>query len=215
MSPSPILDGRKCLNDLLLKARYDCAVHAVADHAIFLHPDTVRQTGGHEVFRVIRYTEGVKERGECCEKDGVLVMKDDNRTPTNAFLWAANRGPGHDVRYCHIWPKSRDYRCYTALWNLCVLPEFLAKLSDTDEEVKAALRYHAFDLYHRFPSGEAEPVMPSSYGTLRWVLPPPPVESLERVLRERLQSNRKSRAAQSVRECGWLFSGFVRESIGS
>jgi len=205
-----ILDGRSCLVDVLKGAGYATTSQAVAEHAVFLDPQTVAQTKASNLFRIVRNDQ---ERGKCCERDGVLVMQCDNDSPTRAFLWSARcTGTPKDrtgLWFCHIWQKSGDYRFYTALWNICALPEFLAALSDKDADVRAALRYRAFELYGAFPDGEARPEKPPSYGELNWRQPhPPPVKSLGETLRRRLLACRKSRAAISAGRCGWLFSDF-------
>ncbi len=207
---SPILDGRSCLADVLKRAGFNSPTHAVAEYAVFLHPNTVKQTSGRSLFKVIR---NFAERGECCEIDGELLMQDDNQIPTNAFLWSANRlGTAKDrvgLWSCHIWQRSDDYRSYTALWNICAMPEFLAALTDKDPEVRAVLRYRAFELYGAYPEGEQKPEEPSDYSGLKWAQPhPAEVDNLEQILRVRLRACRKSRAAVSAGTCGWLFSDF-------
>jgi hypothetical protein len=138
-------------------------------------------------------------------------MKDDNQTPINAFLWAANRKDGPDVWFCHIWKNADDYRYYTALWNTCAVPEFLAGLTDK-EPVCSILKYRSFELYGFFPSDQSEPVKPDGYDGLVWVQPHPAVvRDLKGLLRQRLRDCRKSRAAKSACKCGWKFSDFQRD----
>ena len=76
---------------------------------------------------------------------------------------------------------SQDYLSYTALWNICAIPEFLAALSDKDADVRAPLRYRSFDLYGVFPPDAVQPEKPPSYAELRWRQPHPvAVKNLER-----------------------------------
>ena len=55
---------------------------------------------------------------------------DDNTSPTLAFKWAAQQGRGPDIQFNHIYTGTNDPDLYTALWNICVTPAFLAKLTD-------------------------------------------------------------------------------------
>ncbi|MGI9017083.1 MAG: hypothetical protein ACR2HR_08275 [Euzebya sp.] len=125
---TPILDGEEVLRDLALNAGYASLPALLASHTIFLHPETVRQTNGKAVFPVVRDSARRGQRGDV---NGTAVVFCDNTTPTSTFLWAANRREGHDVQYNHLWSGSKDPDTYTALWNICVTPSFLAKLTDT------------------------------------------------------------------------------------
>jgi hypothetical protein len=203
-----VLDGVEQLSTLLTRAGYRSVVAAVAEHTIFLHPDTVAQTGGAALFRTIR---DMLRRGQFdTAADGRRVLLDDNTSPTRAFLWAAGMSKGRDVQFNHVWNDSRDPDAYTALWNLCATPAFLAKTTDGTNypEVTAALRYHAYRLYGARRAGQPEPSEPAGYELLRWPPHPDPVTDLEVVLRARLRANAKSRPAVACREIGWLFSGW-------
>lgn len=108
-------------------------------------------------------------------------MYDDNTTPTLALLWAARRKKGPDIQYNHVYGDPRNPATYTALWNLCVTPAFLAKTTDgpNHPEVLAAVRYRAVDLYGCWPAGEERPAEPSGYRDLAWAPSPEPVPDLE------------------------------------
>ena len=202
MALASILDGRHALEQTIGKEKL---LSIVARFTVFLHPKTVAQTHGRPVFRVVRWSRAEK-RGSFTEVDGQRVVACDNTTPTNAFLWAAKRNRGTDTQFNHIWPGKRDIDLYTALWNLCVTPAFLAKLTDNHPEVIAALRRRSFDLYGHLPQGETLPASPPGYSELAWAPHPPPADDLEAVYRERLRRAPRSRAATAARECGWLFS---------
>jgi hypothetical protein len=207
---SPILDGRCCLADVLKRAGYSTTTQAVAEYAVFLHPETVAQTHGRNLFLIVRNDQ---ERGNPCEKDGISVIQCDNDSPTRGFLWSAGRaGTSKDrtgLWFCHVWQRSQDYLSYTALWNICAIPEFLAALSDKDADVRAVLRYRAFELYGAFPHDEGRPEKPPSYAELSWRQPhPAALKNLEDILRARLRACPKSRAAISAGRLGWLFSDF-------
>lgn len=212
----PILNGAAQLRAFATKAGYDTVVAAVAEHTVFLHPDTVRQTDGKPLFPVIRNREMAMRGTIGADADGVHVLLDDNTSPTLAFLWAAGRTKGPDVQFNHIWDRSQDVSCYTALWNLCATPAFLAKTTDGSHfrEVRDALRYHAFKLYGFRPATEPDPSPPANYDRLRWAPHPEPVLDLEGLFRDRLRRSPRSRPALVAKTIGWLFSDGPDTSIG-
>jgi hypothetical protein len=202
----PILDGAAQLEALLRRARYPSVAAAVAAHAVFLHPATVSQARGYALFPVVR--DMVRRGSFDVLLDGRRVLLDDNTSPTCAFLWAAGRSKGPDVQFNHIWTASGDPDAYTALWNLCATPAFLAKTTDGSrhDDVTSVLRFRAFELFGCHPAGTPAPTEPPGYRDLSWAPHPRPVENLERELRARLATNAKSRPAKACREIGWLFS---------
>jgi len=208
MAREGLLDGYEELVDVLHRGGYPSILHALAAHTVFVHPETVRQTRGHPVFRVIRAASAAERGRMVAAHDGGRAMLDDNTAPTDAFLWSVDRGKGRDVQFNHIWQLSKEVRYYTALWNLCATPAFLAKVTDSAPAAVLALRRRAYDLYGHLPDGETVPNVPPGYVELVWRPSPPPIADLESVLRERLARRPKSRTAASVRECGWVFSDF-------
>ena len=209
-----VMDGIAILGDTLERAGYASTLEAVAAHTLFLHPDTVAQTGGQPLFPVIR---NPNRRGEMTVAEGRQVMFDDNTTPTLAFLWSARRKKGPDVQYNHVFGDLRNPATYTALWNLCVTPAFLAKTTDGSNhpEVLAALRYRVVELYGCWPVGEERSSEPADYQALAWPDPPPPVADLEIELRRRLAQAPASPPAKAARMIGWLFSDWKPDdSVG-
>ncbi len=207
----PILDGVAFLAEVLRRAEYPTLEHAVASATAFLDPRTVAQTGGQALFPVIREPE---KRGTFGMASGRMVLLDDNTSPTLAFLWAARRVKGPDVQFNHIWRDSRNVETYTALWNLCVTPAFLAKTTDGSNTpgIVELLKYRSYALFGHLPSGEPPPSRPAVYDDLEWAPAPPPVDNLEAELRRRLAAAPKSRPARAAREIGWLFSGWVPDA---
>jgi hypothetical protein len=195
---SSVLDG--ALEATLRRAGFESVVEAVAQHTVFLHPETVLQTQGKALFRVVRDAPRRDQVGEL--PDGTRVMFDDNTVPTLAFLWSAGLVRPRDVQFNHVWADSRSPDSYTALWNVCATPSFLAKPTDTDPVVAAALRFRAWDL---FGFGLGEPVRPAGYDRLCWPEHPAPVPDLEGVLRRRMTEAPRSRPSRSARELGWLY----------
>ena len=202
-----ILDGAEALEDVLGRAGHR-KLEVVAKYTVFLHPETVKQTNGEALFRIARTRDSAR-RGCTIERpDGSKVMVDDNTSPTLAFKWAAQQGRGPDIQFNHIYTGTNDPDLYTALWNICVTPAFLAKLTDVKRhaDVVAALQRRSFDLYGHKPKGELEPEPPEGYDSLEWHDPPPPVDDLESVLRRRLKGAPRSTPAKACREIGWYFS---------
>jgi hypothetical protein len=204
-----LLDGVRPLEELVRRAGYASVVAAVAEHAVFLEPSVVGQTHGEALFPVVR---DMFRRGQIeTRSDGRRVLLDDNTSPTLAFLWAARAKKGPDIQFNHLWIAASDVGAYTALWNICATPAFLAKTTDgaNHPAVTGALRYRAYELYGHLPVGARAPERPSEYESLRWAPHPPAVASLETELRARLQNSPKSRPAIAAREIGWLYSGWV------
>ena len=200
----PVPDGFEALERVLDRAGYRTVLEAVVEHTVFLHPETVKQAKGEALFRIIR-----KKKDDPRPPDETVTL-DDNTSPTLAFEWAAQQKRPPDVQFNHIYKRPYDPGCYTALWNICVTPAFLAKLTDTHHGVIAALKRRSFDLYDCLPNDEPEPEPPDGYNSLKkkWRRHPPPVSDLETVLRARLQKAPKSRPAKAGREIGWYFSGW-------
>lgn len=210
----PVLDGLDALERLVRKAGHSSVLAAVAANTLFLHPETVRQTDGQPLFWTIR--DPVNRRSVGTLPDGRRVYLDDNQSPTLAFLWSAGRAKGRDIQFNHVWSRSGDPLSYTALWNLCVTPSFLAKTTDGSNslDVQAALRRRSHDLFGFKPADQPIPEPPPGYETLAWKLPPPPaVPDLGAVLRDRLATNQGSSPAASAREFGWLFGGWNAQAI--
>jgi hypothetical protein len=210
---TPVLDGDAMLRELATAAGYPSLLHLLASHTVFLHPETVRQTGGRAVFPVVRGPR----RGERGQVEGVDVVFDDNTTPTYAFLWAADRTRGQDVQYNHVWDnQGRNPDTYTALWNLCVTPASLAKLTDgsAHSETFNLLRCRSFELFGYQPAGLDPPVPNADYESVRpfWAPTPEPV-NLELALRRQLATKPRSKAAMAAREIGWLFSDGPDDTI--
>src|SRR5689334_25076456 len=86
----PILDGRACLLDVLNRAGFRSTVQAIAEYAVFQHPDTVAQTRGRNLFSIVR-TSNKPDRGTPSVRDGIPVILCDNTSPTDAFLWSAGQ----------------------------------------------------------------------------------------------------------------------------
>lgn len=187
---------------------------AFASLAVFAHPETVRLTGARNIFITVRGPHS--ERGEFKQvPPGLRVMSDDNKSPTDAFIWphGLERSKYRDLQFNHVWRTSKDPADYTSLANLCVTPAFLAKLTDSDLGIQELARYHAYDVFDGYhPDREPEPPKPPMYESLQWAPPLPPVSDLEEAYRAAMKSKPKDRTVRSARELGWYFSGYRPDS---
>jgi hypothetical protein len=194
-------DGQAALTALIAASRYRTVAQAVASLALFSHPETVVQTGGRAIFPTIR---GVP--GQYAEVGGRALMFDDNKSPTDAFLWAnAINRRGRDTQFNHVYAASADADSYTALPNIVMTPAFMAKLTDTSAEVKGLLAWRSYDLYGWAPAGSATPERPDSYAALKWAPPLPAVPDLKSRLEAVMARRPKDRTVSAARRLGWLF----------
>ena len=207
--------GRAALRRVVEQSTYGSIEQAVASLSLFPHPETVRQIRGRNVFRIVR-CRSAAERGKIVEREGIgPVMLDDNKGPTDAFIWAHGLQRAHyeDVQFNHLWSGPDDVESYTSLANICMMPAFLSKLSDTDLGVRALLRYRSFCLFDGYlPSGSSPLEKPAAYDALDWAETLPPVAEIEEKYRTAMRSKPKDRTTCSARQIGWIFSGFKPDS---
>lgn len=206
------LDGRAALEAIIANSQYRTFAQAVASLTLFSHPRTVRQTGGQALFPAIRNPRRV---GLIDIHEGRRVLLDDNKSPTDAFLWAnglSRRGP--DTQFNHVYAASLDADAYTALPNICMTPAFIAKLTDTSEDVRSLLRYRSYQLYEWTPAGHTPPERPEDYEALEWAAPLPPVEDVRAAITAAMATKSKDRTVLAVRQLGWLF-GEADPAVGA
>lgn len=206
------LDGLAALESVIAASPYRTIEQAVASLTIFSHPETVRQTACQSFVRTVR---NAVRRGQVEDRGGVSIAFDDNKSPTDAFLWCngLKRRP-RETQFNHVYANSADHECYTSLANLCATPSFLAKLTDTDERARALLRFRAFDLYRWVPPGLAQPEAPPGYRQLEWAHPLPPVANVEAMCRAVMARRPGDRTVKIARRIGWIFSGYESEVPG-
>lgn len=205
------LDGLAALEAVIAASPYGTIEQAVASLAIFSHPDTVRQTGCRPFVRTVR---NAARRGQIEERDGVLVGFDDNKSPTDAFLWCNGLRRPREAQFNHVYADSADPESYTSLAKLCVTPSFIAKLTDTDPRIRALLRFRAFDLYGWTPAGCAIPEMPANFRRLTWASPLPPVADVEASCRMKMVRRPRDRTVQIIRRVGWVFGKLDADDAG-
>lgn len=196
-------NGKLILEEIARNAGFSSLSMLVARYTLFTHPDIVKQTNNENLFQIIR--DG-KNRGMISNYDGKMLMACDNTGPQHAFEWANGGIKKTDIQINHIYSDSLNVKSYTSLANLCATPAFLAKLTDTDHEVKNLLKYRSFELYG-YHLGSS-PLRPSDYQNYVWhdFLQEP--TNLEKFLSQRIQECPKSRTAISVRELGWYFNSY-------
>lgn len=170
------LDGLSALEALVQGSPYRTLAQAIAPLTVFSSPAVVRQTECKPVIRIIRKAS---RRGEIIEVDGKRVGLDDNKAPTDVFMWCngLTRRP-RDIQFNHVYSDSQNPDLYTCLANLCITPSFLSKLTDTNIDIKQLLRYRAWQLYSWHPAGTAPPDEPASYAELIWASCLPPVKDV-------------------------------------
>jgi hypothetical protein len=139
---------------------------------------------------------------------GQRVMLDDNKGPTDAFIWANGIKRQYvDIQFNHVWDCSTDLACYTNLANICITPAFLSKLTDGDPSIQGLLRYRSFDLYDGwYPKDMTKPTKPDTYDSLKWALPLNAVKNLEETYRFAMKTKLRDRTTVSARTLGWYFS---------
>jgi hypothetical protein len=198
------LDGRMALDSIIASSQYQTIAQAVASLTLFSHPETVKQTAGKALFPAIRNPKRV---GQIDDHEGSKVLLDDNRTPTNAFLWANGlTRRGTDTQFNHVYAASLDVNAYTALPNICMTPAFIAKLTDTSTEIRSLLQYRSYALYGWVPSGFQPPERPQHYDILEWAAPLPVVADVRGTMLRAMKTKPKDRTVLAVQEIGWLFA---------
>ena len=205
-----ILDGANALERVLERAGYSSVAHAIAEHTVFLHPDTVKQTRGEAVLPVVRSAFYTPRATVVELEGGRRVWADDNGPPTYAFLWAAGSRKGPDVQFNHVWPGAASPNLYTALWNLVRHPCLPGE--DHRHEAGNQTSSSVPRLCAVWPTTGGN-IGAGPYGTwlptgeLNWAASPVrSVKNLEAVYRTAMRRAPKNRATIAARELGWLFS---------
>lgn len=192
-------DGLAALEALISKSPYGSLLQAVASLTLFTHPETVRILGPRNIFPTIR---NAARRGEFIDTPTGKVMLDDNKSPTDAFMWANGwkRRP-RDLQFNHIYQASSEVEHYTNLRNICVSPSFLAKLTDTHLEVRAALKYRVFQLYE-YKINSSLPKNFGWYERLKWATPLPFRASACQDILAEVEKRKKDRTCVASRRLG-------------
>jgi len=171
--------GKPTLREVLEKS-YGSVCQAVASMTVF-PPNAIvdRLTGA--VCNAVRISKqhvlsGKKCRDTILLADGRLVMLDENCIPDGIFKFCfkptSSRAIKRDNAYTQL---NHIYRCaglgpeyFANLANLCITPNFVAKLTDEDSEVKLMLKFRAFQLYGFNPEAIDFSSIPSEFFELKW-----------------------------------------------
>jgi len=197
-------DGKKILLSIAEQAGFKNKFDLVSQHTLFTHPKIVLQTQKKNLFKIIR---DLPNRGKIIECNGHNVMACDNTGPQHTFEWCNGNIRKTDIQINHVYAASKNFEIYTSLANLCATPIFIAKLTDTDYEVKNLLRYRIFDLYDFFM--EKKPLKPEGYDKLTWMPFVQPLDNVEAFLKKRLNACSKSRTTKSCKLLGWYYSDYL------
>jgi len=198
-------NGKSALTYCIKESEYKTVAQAVASLALFTNPKSIEKTQGKNIFKIIR---SMAKRGNSEDINGLRVLFDDNTAPTDTFLWAngIKRKEYVDVTFCHILAQSDNVELYTSLANICMIPTFLAKLTDTDASIKAFLSYRAYKLYGSFLHNSSSLTKPKLYDELTWAEANRPIDNLEEAFLSAMKTKPRNRATISARELGWYYS---------
>lgn len=136
-------------------------------HSYFLSPDRIRQrhekTGNAAWFpdcvRGSREHHKGKQKKEHSVWEGRTVKVCDNTKARLAFasfsglLMAGDKeGRIRGYHVAHVWERVYDPECFTAGWNLCLMPGFLKLFTEQQDRIPMlhqVIQQAAFDLYFK------------------------------------------------------------------
>jgi hypothetical protein len=198
-------NGRQALAEAFAKSEWGTVEQALASLTVFASPFTVKQMKNRPVFRIIRGRSA--QRGDINREKHVMIDTDGNHGPITAFCWATRfvYKPGLDLNFNHIYAEADNVELFTNLANICVTPNFLAKI--TDKHGTRLIRYRAWELFGCLLDREIPP-KPAGYDRLDWARPLDPLSDVEGRMRYIMATKPKDSATRSVRELGWVFSSF-------
>ena len=157
--------------DILLELFDDGGEEALAAfllrHTYYVSPDRIRQrieqTGSAAWFpncvRASRQHHSGKQRKELSLWEDREVTVCDNTKARVAFasfsglVMAGDReGRIRGYHVAHVWERVYDPDCFTAGWNLCLMPGFLKLFTEQQDRIPLlhqVIQQVAFDLYFR------------------------------------------------------------------
>lgn len=154
-----------------------------------------------EVFPSARANKGLK-RGTSVDRDGKVLLLDDNCTPMWAFMWChglagiSRQVPGYSL--AHIYP-SKDYpQSFTHLANLLLVPKYFAGLTDEGGPLLPYLKYHSYEKYRWIPKdnngGCPSAVKPPGYDLIQWRYLKSETDTPEEFIESQLKNSKSVRA---------------------
>lgn len=148
------------------------------------HARILRNSAGNAIKRGTDCPDNVVYKQICGANPGLSkTVKADDNTYANQYIKKAvlasfkDRFGGlgtslydcfRDYEACHIWDLPDDRRYYASIANLVLLPRSIAGLSDHNNDVKALLKYEAFQRFGFVPDGANNPNAPSFYKQIKW-----------------------------------------------
>ena len=136
-------------------------------HTYFLHPDRVRQRVQQtksaawfpDCVRMSNQHHKSKHKGDASHWDGREVRVWDNTKARVAFasfsglvMAGDKEGRIRGYHVAHVWERVYDPECFTAGWNLCLMPGFLKLFTEQQDRIELlhrVIQQAAFDLYFK------------------------------------------------------------------
>jgi hypothetical protein len=196
------MNGNKILTELLEKSEYGSKEQAIASLTYFTNPETIKDLNNSHIFKIIR---NPAKRGEMTDE----YMFDNNFCVQDIFRWVnkLNKKELKDVQFNHIYSDRKSIEKYTCLSNIVLTPAFLAKLTDTDNDIKYLLKYRAYEIYNYNPE-KIDFVKPINYDKIEWKDYRPIIVNLKEHMKHIAEKNKKNKAILSINKFGWFFNNF-------
>ncbi len=168
MTSDPTLTPAKDLLLSLFNKGVDQLTSFLLHHSYFVHPERLRQHFNKHrhwayfpncVRESNQYHKG-KHKGQESHWEGRAVRVCDNTKARLAFsrfsglVLAGNKDDRRIRGYhvAHVWERVYDPECFTAGWNLCLMPGFLKLFTEQQDRMTLlheAIEQAAFDLFFR------------------------------------------------------------------
>jgi len=172
--------GKHALKDVLIKS-YGSVINAVASMTVFPPKSIVNSLGAHAVCNAVRISKQHSSLGkQCGEKvpiaEGGEAMLDENCIPDGIFKFCFKPSVSRSIKRNNAYTQlNHIYQCagrgpdyFANLANLCLTPNFIAKLTDEDETIQKMLQYRAFQLYCFNPEGFDFSEQAEEFSSLSW-----------------------------------------------
>ncbi len=121
----------EALCELFLRTTFFISPEKVWERSV-IFPNCVRTSKEHHPG---------KSKGDKFEKNGIEYRVWDNKKARDAFSSYSKKklnGSGRNVdkgwEVAHIWGRVYDPTCFTAGWNICLIPNFLRDLTEEQND---------------------------------------------------------------------------------
>jgi hypothetical protein len=140
---------------------------ALLRHTYFIHPRRIRerreQTGSaawfpNHVRMSNEYHPGARRKGRSSWEGREVVVCDNNQARrvfgafTGLVMSGNQEGRIRGYHVAHIWERVYDPDCFTAGWNMCLMPGFLKLFTEQQDRIELlhqVVQQAAFDLYFK------------------------------------------------------------------